>query len=473
MAFGEPRITEVEQIVDTNPDLYLRRAEDALRRGDIQASLRECDQAISYSNGSSHYVFEKAKILNHMGSFSSCIDVIQRHLQQFKQELDQYKLGEVFLYLFYSYKNENYENHGSYFVAGYQQNYAKAKEGFGVYFFPNGDTYVGQWKDYKQHGYGTLFSGATLVYSGRWDKGKKYNIFRVFFRRTLKLLLLAVLLYIPITYNAEIKGWLVEQFSSDGIEEYDYQDEGEEYYYRYLTVTAEAANIRELPDLNSAIVTEVIYNEQLLYLEEEQYDIEDRLWYRVQTDTGYEGWISSKIVQGLDEISGDVVEEEATEEEFMEEESVDSYQAEIDTTGYMEYQEIYYDDAFYRGETYNGEPHGQGIVSWPSGTYYEGQFENGSFHGNGTLSYDDGSVYSGEFYYDQRDGQGTLTFADGSVYEGYFLEDQRTGYGKMTWTDGYVYEGDFVDGNMEGYGVLTYPDGSYYEGEFYNNQIVE
>lgn len=46
----------------------------------------------------------------------------------------------------------------------------------------------------------------------------------------------------------------------------------------------------------------------------------------------------------------------------------------------------------YTGERQNNEPHGKGVMQFPSGEKYTGGFECGEFHGEGELETKDGKV---------------------------------------------------------------------------------
>jgi GTPase SAR1 family protein len=65
-----------------------------------------------------------------------------------------------------------------------------------------------------------------------------------------------------------------------------------------VKVTSEGANIRSKPSLNAEVVTSIKQNTELSRLEE-AVDDENRLWYKVRTTDGVEGWLSSKTVQTL------------------------------------------------------------------------------------------------------------------------------------------------------------------------------
>jgi len=65
---------------------------------------------------------------------------------------------------------------------------------------------------------------------------------------------------------------------------------------KYLVVTTSQANVRSEAKLNSNVVTVVNQNEKLKYLNQVAQDQEGITWYKVETNQGKEGWISSKIV---------------------------------------------------------------------------------------------------------------------------------------------------------------------------------
>ena len=47
------------------------------------------------------------------------------------------------------------------------------KEGYGIYFWPDGRKYSGRWKNGKQHGLGTYQDKNGIIYKGTWKNGKK------------------------------------------------------------------------------------------------------------------------------------------------------------------------------------------------------------------------------------------------------------------------------------------------------------
>jgi hypothetical protein len=51
----------------------------------------------------------------------------------------------------------------------------KNPKGYGEYNYPNGKTYVGEWKDGKYHGQGILSKNGIFIYEGEWKNGKRHG----------------------------------------------------------------------------------------------------------------------------------------------------------------------------------------------------------------------------------------------------------------------------------------------------------
>ena len=50
---------------------------------------------------------------------------------------------------------------------------SNCKNGIGTYTYSNGNKYIGEWKDDKQHGQGTFISANGDKYVGEWKDGKE------------------------------------------------------------------------------------------------------------------------------------------------------------------------------------------------------------------------------------------------------------------------------------------------------------
>jgi hypothetical protein len=128
----------------------------------------------------------------------------------------------------------------------------------------------------------------------------------------------------------------------------------------------------------------------------------------------------------------------------------------------------------YVGEFKDDKYNGQGTETFADGRKYVGEFKDDKYSGQGTLTLPSGAKYVGEFKGGKFDGQGTLTFPSGEQYVGQFKEDKRDGQGTETLANGEGYVGQFKGGKRDGQGTLTLPSGDRYVGEFkddkYNGQ---
>ena len=58
----------------------------------------------------------------------------------------------------------------------YEGNYVDdKKDGYGVYTYPDGRCYKGQWKNGKQHGEGLFISPEGIQRKGEWKLGKRMH----------------------------------------------------------------------------------------------------------------------------------------------------------------------------------------------------------------------------------------------------------------------------------------------------------
>lgn len=92
-----------------------------------------------------------------------------------------------------------------------------------------------------------------------------------------------------------------------------------------------------------------------------------------------------------------------------------------------EIKEINFSNAYYKGETRFGEPHGQGYMKFSDQEYYTGNFVSGIISGEGERYYKNGSYVKGEFSDGKPNGYGVVTFASGNYYEGIFKQGKKHG----------------------------------------------
>ena len=119
----------------------------------------------------------------------------------------------------------------------------------------------------------------------------------------------------------------------------------------------------------------------------------------------------------------------------------------------------------YVGEKKDGNPHGQGTLTFSSGKKYVGEFKDGKQHGQGTYTYPKkeghkfAAKYEGEWKNGKKDGQGTWKHPYGRTYVGEFKDGRWHGKGVTTARDGQrwftFYDGEFKKGKFHGQGKLV------------------
>jgi hypothetical protein len=141
----------------------------------------------------------------------------------------------------------------------------------------------------------------------------------------------------------------------------------------------------------------------------------------------------------------------------------------------------------YEGQTVNGLPHGQGVVTFMEGKWkgcvYRGDFEHGVMSGTGTLTREGVYEYTGEWKEDGvQDCVGEMRYLSGKfagcVYEGAFISTsfrdsaaslgRRHGHGTMRYANGDVYTGEWMTGFPSGRGEIAYSGGVKYAGQWNN-----
>ena len=84
---------ESVEVIDTDPNIYVKRAEDELKNRRYRNAINEIDDAIKYCEDKEHYMLEKVKILNACSYAQSnmrieCINYIKNNLNIFYSELN-------------------------------------------------------------------------------------------------------------------------------------------------------------------------------------------------------------------------------------------------------------------------------------------------------------------------------------------------------------------------------------------------
>lgn len=114
-----------------------------------------------------------------------------------------------------------------------------------------------------------------------------------------------------------------------------------------------------------------------------------------------------------------------------------------------------------------GERHGFGRATLPSGDTYEGHYQAGKRNGNGSYRFKNNARYLGEYLKNKKHGCGVFIYPDGSKYDGMWAEDQRHGNGVYSYVNGDTYDGEWYKNERHGQGIYTYAEtGSKYVGHW-------
>jgi len=100
-----------------------------------------------------------------------------------------------------------------------------------------------------------------------------------------------------------------------------------------------------------------------------------------------------------------------------------------------------------------------GTYTWSDGEKYVGNWKDGHQSGQGSYIRANGNRYVGEFLKGQRDGQGTHTWADGGEYVGAWKDGEANGQGTFTSSSGGKYVGEWSGGHRNGLGIEYLADG--------------
>lgn len=96
----------------------------------------------------------------------------------------------------------------------------------------------------------------------------------------------------------------------------------------------------------------------------------------------------------------------------------------------IEHGTIPWDGGTYTGPIKNGQPHGRGYWTHPSGKEYQGDFVEGVIEGRGVMTFPRGEVYRGQFKDGVAHGSGTMTHPQhgelsGTWRDGRFISEDK------------------------------------------------
>jgi hypothetical protein len=104
-------------------------------------------------------------------------------------------------------------------------------------------------------------------------------------------------------------------------------------------------------------------------------------------------------------------------------------------------------------------------LRWEDGSRYVGSSINWKPHGEGTMNYGNQNNFKGQWNNGKRHGIGVLTLPDGSTTEGTWVEGMIK-RGEKKYRDGRTYIGEFKNELRHGKGIMTWPDGYKFDGKF-------
>lgn len=110
--FGEAEILGEELVQDIDPNLYVKRAEEALKNGKYSDAINEIDKAIEYAENKFDYIYQKVQILFSIGKYSNCYNLIMKEVYPKFESLSKEHKEEVYVYIAKCFKkcNMNPEN---------------------------------------------------------------------------------------------------------------------------------------------------------------------------------------------------------------------------------------------------------------------------------------------------------------------------------------------------------------------------
>ena len=124
----------------------------------------------------------------------------------------------------------------------------------------------------------------------------------------------------------------------------------------------------------------------------------------------------------------------------------------------------------FAGSFSGDKKNGRGVYVWQSGSRYDGCWANNDIDGKGVFIFANYAVYKGEFSHNKKHGRGIFTWKTGNVYKGEFADDKMCGIGEMKYnTTNHRHVGMWAGNKKNGKGTFWYADGNIYDGEFRND----
>ena len=135
-------------------------------------------------------------------------------------------------------------------------------------------------------------------------------------------------------------------------------------------------------------------------------------------------------------------------------------------------------DIFSNGNTFIGNyednvKSGKGIMRYANSDEYNGDWKDDKMHGEGTYRFGNGFMYTGSWSHDCRSGHGVYTFPNKNKYAGNWRDDKRHGSGifEVAKTNE-TYSGSWNNGKMEGKFTVTQQGKERYQGHWVKGMVT-
>lgn len=315
----------------------------------------------------------------------------------------------------------------------YEGNFAYGKfNGYGIYYYNNGDRYEGNFVNDRRHGKGTFYFGLGTKYKGDFVDDKMTGKGICYYCN-----------------GGRYEGDFVEgKRQGKGI--YHYNDGS---YYEGNFINGKRNGYGNFCSHEGS------YNGDFVEDKKSGYGVIDYI-----NGNSYEGDFVDDKVEGYGTyyyINGNRY------EGFF-----------VDNKMHGEGTFYYNDGNRYEGEFVSDKMTGKGSLYNENGVY-KGDFIDGKMTGKGIFYFHDGDRYEGDFVEGEFNGHGIYYYNNGNFYEGEFEDDDFSGKGIFYFNDGSRYEGDFKYGDFNGHGVEYSKDGTklregyFIEGKYYDETSVD
>lgn len=477
--FSLPKIESTEIIIDENPDIYIRRAEDLLIKGFWFDSLQQCNIAIKIANDTyknrSHYIFECAKILFKLHKYKECTLLLEKELENFRKDFDQEKYLKATKQLskaknminFQSISVKNDEVIIKYLGAEYiksvrvigdftdwDTNPIKLKKDGNDWTVKLNSLKVGLY-NYKFviNDNETLDAHNSLIIKNNDIINNLFIITRPADVSGEKKSISEKENYIGQLKNGKEHGIGIQFGHNENGYYHVYGDfiEGElnglaASYYEYANATVEMYGNFVNSEQVDGIIT-IFAKEYNTYL--------------IQMGNFKENELDGNAISTL----SDGVKWKFTQGQFINGKA--NGRCKVD---------FYSEGSIYEGEMMNDMLHGSGFQSFNLGQKYEGQFSNGEFNGEGTFSWQNGDRFTGEFNNGKIGGYGKYFKSHSGEYIGQVKSTGNNslvfhGNGVFNFINGDKYEGEINNQVMHGKGKYSYANGKVLAGKFHQGEF--